>query len=194
MSPSGHTADAFPRMSVNLAGCPELISTELITKTCVFSVLWISMRLRCALKCVRVHVGKIDLRLNKSRCTWASEQARTHTHTHTHTRQQEYPSAYVHNHTHSHYSGGRLIEGYNWGVEDERLSAVICEWVNEWVSVCVCVCARVCVRVCVCVCVFHLHCLPWPPHSPFLLSLSLSLCPHPKPSQNVQPCRYLQSH
>lgn len=92
---------------------------------------------------------------------------------HIHT-QSENMSSHMHNHTHTHSgcshsleegSGGRLIEGYDCVAQEERLSALMC--------------------VC-----FTLFACPELPIS----SLSLSPCPPPKPSQNVQPCRYLQSH
>ena len=93
---------AFTCASSYSAERPELGCTKLIKK-CVFSVFWISMRLRRVRRGVEVKLifgwVKADAR----------EQMSGYRHTHTHRRQQEYASTYAQSHTHTHTHSPRLL-------------------------------------------------------------------------------------
>lgn len=158
--------------------------------------------------CRKVGVGKIDFQLSKNRCMEVSETVFSLSLTHTYIHAQENMPAH-HNHRHSPtqtthtvlYSGGRLIEGYNWGAGDERLSTGTCACVHYSPSLLALTSSLLTSSL-------FLLSLPISLSLSFFPSLSLSpslslfissflsllLCLHPEPSQNVQPCRYLQSH
>lgn len=105
------------------------------------------MILKC--KVIRGGVGvglvKIDFQLSKSKCVRSNEQVKPHTRTTAGIHQHIVPISHTHTYAHAltdHsptplYSGGRLIEGYNWGAADEWLIVVVC--VNA------CVCMYMCV-------------------------------------------------